>query len=193
VAVIALAIAPLFVSAGGDVLNNMVLAAAYVVMALGLNIIVGFAGPVDLGYVAFYALGAMVVGWWASGFFTGAGGAEDGIHIRGTGAFDLSAISSGIYGAILVVVMLFRPHRLVAVGAAPSRSRPDGARARRKRSRTGHLPPHRGSDGRRSGRSQSQNQRAHGQQEERDRGGDVPVAGAKVGDEGTDEEQDEAD
>ena len=31
---------------------------AYVVMALGLNIVVGFAGLLDLGYVAFFAIGA---------------------------------------------------------------------------------------------------------------------------------------
>ena len=33
-------------------------------------------------------------------------------------AFNLSAISSGIYGAILVVVMLLQPHGLVPVRAA---------------------------------------------------------------------------
>ena len=33
-------------------------ALAYVVMALGLNIVVGFAGLLDLGYVAFFAIGA---------------------------------------------------------------------------------------------------------------------------------------
>ena len=32
-------------------------------MALGLNIVVGFAGLLDLGYVAFYAIGAFVAGW----------------------------------------------------------------------------------------------------------------------------------
>src|SRR4051794_34629143 len=42
---------------------------AFVVMALGLNIVVGFAGLLDLGYVAFYAIGAYSVGWFASGFF----------------------------------------------------------------------------------------------------------------------------
>ena len=31
-------------------------------MALGLNIIVGFAGLLDLGYVAFFALGALTAG-----------------------------------------------------------------------------------------------------------------------------------
>ena len=33
-------------------------ALAYVMMALGLNIVVGFAGLLDLGYVAFFAIGA---------------------------------------------------------------------------------------------------------------------------------------
>jgi len=34
----------------------------YLVMGLGLNIVVGFAGLLDLGYVAFYAIGAYTVG-----------------------------------------------------------------------------------------------------------------------------------
>ena len=40
---------------------------AYVMMALGLNIVVGFAGLLDLGYVAFFAIGAFVAGWFMSG------------------------------------------------------------------------------------------------------------------------------
>ena len=40
-------------------------------LALGLNIVVGYAGLLDLGYVAFYALGAYTVGWFASSRFTG--------------------------------------------------------------------------------------------------------------------------
>jgi branched-chain amino acid transport system permease protein len=44
-------------------------ALAYAVMALGLNIVVGFAGLLDLGYVAFYALGAYSLGWFGSSFF----------------------------------------------------------------------------------------------------------------------------
>jgi branched-chain amino acid transport system permease protein len=55
------------------VLHNMVLAAAYVVMALGLNIVVGFAGLLDLGYVAFFAIGAHVAAHLGSGFWAGAG------------------------------------------------------------------------------------------------------------------------
>jgi branched-chain amino acid transport system permease protein len=38
----------------------------YVMMALGLNIVVGYAGLLDLGYVAFYALGAYTAAWLAS-------------------------------------------------------------------------------------------------------------------------------
>src|ERR1700749_3566900 len=38
-------------------------------MSLGLNVVVGFAGLLDLGYVAFYALGAYSLGGFASGFF----------------------------------------------------------------------------------------------------------------------------
>ncbi|RQP26163.1 branched-chain amino acid ABC transporter permease [Piscinibacter terrae] len=38
----------------------------YVLLALGLNIVVGYAGLLDLGYVAFYALGAYLFGLLAS-------------------------------------------------------------------------------------------------------------------------------
>jgi len=38
----------------------------YVMMALGLNVVVGYAGLLDLGYVAFYAMGAYTVAWFAS-------------------------------------------------------------------------------------------------------------------------------
>ena len=41
-------------------------------MALGLNIVVGFAGLLDLGYVAFFAIGAYTMGWFGSSFFNSA-------------------------------------------------------------------------------------------------------------------------
>ena len=34
------------------------MALLYIMLALGLNIVVGFAGLLDLGYIAFYAVGA---------------------------------------------------------------------------------------------------------------------------------------
>ena len=58
----------LFAQASGF-MNATIIALAYVVMALGLNIVVGFAGLLDLGYVAFYAIGAYCVGWFGSDFF----------------------------------------------------------------------------------------------------------------------------
>ena len=68
------AIAPLFFSAGGVVVHNMILAAAYVVMALGLNIIVGYAGLLDLGYVAFFAIGAYTAAYLGSSYW--------GLHVN---------------------------------------------------------------------------------------------------------------
>src|SRR6266487_4324038 len=38
----------------------------FIMMAVGLNIVVGYAGLLDLGYVAFYAIGAYVAAWFAS-------------------------------------------------------------------------------------------------------------------------------
>ncbi|HYY32079.1 MAG TPA: hypothetical protein VE693_00645, partial [Gaiellaceae bacterium] len=44
--------------------------AVYVMLALGLNVVVGYAGLLDLGYVAFFALGAYTLGWFGSGLFS---------------------------------------------------------------------------------------------------------------------------
>ncbi len=52
-----------------EILDN---AGIYILMGLGLNIVVGFAGLLDLGYVAFYAIGAYAMGILTSpsaGFF----------------------------------------------------------------------------------------------------------------------------
>ena len=38
------------------------MALLYVLLALGLNIVVGYAGLLDLGYVAFFAIGAYMYG-----------------------------------------------------------------------------------------------------------------------------------
>src|SRR5262249_5287403 len=43
----------------------------FMMMAVGLNIVVGYAGLLDLGYVAFYAIGAYGAGWIASAQFQG--------------------------------------------------------------------------------------------------------------------------
>jgi branched-chain amino acid transport system permease protein len=43
-------------------------AMVWVIGALGLNIVVGYAGLLDLGFVAFWAIGSYVAGWLMSGF-----------------------------------------------------------------------------------------------------------------------------
>ncbi len=60
---------PFFFSTASGFMNATIIALAYVVMALGLNVVVGFAGLLDLGFVAFYAFGAYAVGWFGSEFF----------------------------------------------------------------------------------------------------------------------------
>jgi branched-chain amino acid transport system permease protein len=49
--------------------DSMVIMLVYTIMALGLNVVVGYAGLLDLGYVAFYAAGAYTAGWFASQHF----------------------------------------------------------------------------------------------------------------------------
>ena len=65
---IAGALVPFFFSDTSNFVNKQVVVLAYVVFALGLNIVVGFAGLLDLGYVAFFALGAYTLGWFGSDF-----------------------------------------------------------------------------------------------------------------------------
>ena len=77
---VVLALLPFAMDEGGSLLDDMTLALAYIVMALGLNIIVGFAGLLDLGYVAFFAIGAYTMGWLGSGFFSSVNN-EEGIHL----------------------------------------------------------------------------------------------------------------
>ena len=59
---IALLILPLILQSFGNAWVRIAdLALLYVLLALGLNIVVGFAGLLDLGYIAFYAVGAYMM------------------------------------------------------------------------------------------------------------------------------------
>jgi branched-chain amino acid transport system permease protein len=73
-----------------------------VMFALGLNIVVGFAGLLDLGYVAFYAVGAYCMGWFASDHFSKVNG-EKGIHL-GVGDFESSL--PGIHLNFILIVLV---------------------------------------------------------------------------------------
>ena len=60
---IGLLVLPLLLQPFGNAWMRIVdMALLYVMLALGLNIIVGFAGLLDLGYVAFFAVGAYLMG-----------------------------------------------------------------------------------------------------------------------------------
>ena len=96
-------LAPFAFGAGDDVVGDMVLAAAYVVMALGLNIVVGFAGLLDLGYVAFYAIGAYTAAHLASGFWDNAGAGGQGVAILVGGP---AAELPGIHVSFLLVLVV---------------------------------------------------------------------------------------
>jgi branched-chain amino acid transport system permease protein len=105
-----LIIFPLLFPASDAKVDVATTAGAYVVMALGLNIVVGFAGLLDLGYVAFYALGALTVGWLGSGFVyskklhlgvSGALSNAQGIHMNWLLIFLAAMIVCAVAGMII--------------------------------------------------------------------------------------------
>jgi branched-chain amino acid transport system permease protein len=93
---------PLFLGEGSGAMHNMVLAAAYVIMALGLNVVVGFAGLLDLGYVAFFAIGAHVAAHFGSGFWADA---ADGAGIA-LFVGEPAASMPGIHFNFLIILVL---------------------------------------------------------------------------------------
>jgi branched-chain amino acid transport system permease protein len=92
---------PFFFTTGSGFIGTATLALAYTVMALGLNIIVGFAGLLDLGYVAFFAIGAYTIGWFGSGFFSFIND-EKGLHIAVSG---VASRLPGIHMNFLLVLV----------------------------------------------------------------------------------------
>jgi branched-chain amino acid transport system permease protein len=98
------------------------MALLYIMLALGLNIVVGFAGLLDLGYIAFYALGAYMTGLLASPQFAvvlesiintyplagdamlrilGPDIAANGIHLSVWFIVPLGAALAALFGALL--------------------------------------------------------------------------------------------
>ena len=70
-AALALGILPLLLQSAGNFWVRIAdTALLYVLLALGLNIVVGYAGLLDLGFVAFYAIGAYMFGLLASPHLT---------------------------------------------------------------------------------------------------------------------------
>jgi branched-chain amino acid transport system permease protein len=100
-----------------DLLDASIQTLAYIIMALGLNIVVGFAGLLDLGYVAFFAIGAFVMGWLGSQQFPDVAGGKGihfltpaksafgsdvpGIHVNFFLIIFIAAIFTALWGVIL--------------------------------------------------------------------------------------------
>jgi len=92
---IALLAAPQLVSQslGHSWVRTLDFALLWIVLALGLNIVVGYAGLLDLGYIAFYAVGAYVYALLASPHFN--------IHLPFWVLLPLGATVAGMFGVLL--------------------------------------------------------------------------------------------
>ena len=94
-AALALMALPLFAQQFGQGWVRIIaLAMLYVLLALGLNIVVGYAGLLDLGYVAFYAVGAYMYALLASP------------HLFETFGWIKAAFPNGLHTPIWLVVPL---------------------------------------------------------------------------------------
>ena len=71
----------------------LITCATFAILALGLNIVMGFAGLLDLGYVAFYAIGAYATAFLASSHF--------GIHISWWLVVWLAVAAAAVFGILL--------------------------------------------------------------------------------------------
>jgi branched-chain amino acid transport system permease protein len=65
----------------------------FIMLALGLNIVVGYAGLLDLGYIAFFAVGAYTYALLAS--------PQLGLHLPFWIILPIGALIAGIFGALL--------------------------------------------------------------------------------------------
>lgn len=82
------------------------MALLYVLLALGLNIVVGYAGLLDLGFVAFFAIGAYMYGLMASPHLSStfqwfAQTFPNGLHTSIWLVIPLAALLAGILGMLL--------------------------------------------------------------------------------------------
>jgi branched-chain amino acid transport system permease protein len=104
-----------FVPSTGSVVVMLV----FTMMALGLNVVVGYAGLLDLGYVAFYAAGAYVAGWLASLHFD-----DFTIHLGSALDGDLPGIHISMWG-VLILAGFFTAAVGIVIGLPTLRLRGD--------------------------------------------------------------------
>lgn len=74
----------------------------YVLLSLGLNVVVGFSGLLDLGYVAFFALGAYTVGVFRGGLLQDVNGHPHQFGLLSWWlVLPMAAVIAAIFGVIL--------------------------------------------------------------------------------------------
>jgi branched-chain amino acid transport system permease protein len=106
-AAVALFVLPFIVQMAGNAWVRIIdIALLYVLLALGLNIVVGYAGLLDLGYVAFYAVGAYMLGLLASPQLTDtfpaiAAAFPNGLHTPWWLVIPIGALVAGGAGVLL--------------------------------------------------------------------------------------------
>jgi branched-chain amino acid transport system permease protein len=104
---LALCILPLLLQTAGNFWVRIAdVALLYVLLALGLNIVVGYAGLLDLGYVAFFAIGAYMYALMASphlseNFPWFARMFPEGLHTSVWLIIPMAAALAGIFGVLL--------------------------------------------------------------------------------------------
>lgn len=85
-----------------DLMVTSIAVGIYVFLALGLNIVVGYAGLLDLGYVAFFVIGAYTVATGTGGILQNANGQVVQIpQVSFWWLLPLSAVFAGIFGVLL--------------------------------------------------------------------------------------------
>jgi branched-chain amino acid transport system permease protein len=103
----ALLVLPLVLQQGGNAWVRIVdMALLYVLLALGLNIVVGYAGLLDLGYVAFFAVGAYLAALLGSphlaeAFPAIAAAFPQGLHLPIWAIIPVAALLAGFFGVVL--------------------------------------------------------------------------------------------
>jgi branched-chain amino acid transport system permease protein len=103
----ALLVLPLVLQQGGNAWVRIVdMALLYVLLALGLNIVVGYAGLLDLGYVAFFAVGAYLFALLGSPHLAEAFPAiaalfPNGLHLPIWAIIPAAAALAGLFGVVL--------------------------------------------------------------------------------------------
>ena len=104
---IGLIVLPLLLQQGGNAWVRILdMALLYVLLALGLNIVVGYAGLLDLGYVAFFAVGAYLAALLGSphlaqAFPFIAESFPNGLHLPIWLVIPLAAALAGLFGILL--------------------------------------------------------------------------------------------